>query len=131
MKKNNTQNTYIDCSTQIPTESKTPDFHKNGWISPSGEFYGFDGAKHELAACYISVFKLGGDENTLKKGTYFNEAWEGWLIKKGWCSIKNLSWLGDSKPSSFKYRELTEKQKTILFDYCEHFGYNWEELTAY
>ena len=44
MKKNNTQNTYIDCSTQIPTESKTPDFHKNGWISPSGEFYGFDGA---------------------------------------------------------------------------------------
>lgn len=124
-------NTFIDCQTQIPVESKTPDFHKNAWISPSGDFYGFEGAYHNKAAMYLAIFKLGADDKTLKKGSFFNELWEDWLYKQGWCAVKNLGWLGDAKPSSFKCRDLTEKQKAILFDYCEKFGYDWEELTAY
>lgn len=60
----------------------------------------------------------------------FYEVWEGWLRKQGWCSVKNLAWLGDSKPSTFRCQELTQNQKAILFDYCEYFGYSWKEITG-
>jgi hypothetical protein len=118
----------INCLLPIPELEDTDQFEKNAWISPKGEFYGFDGANHLKAAAFIAIFQLGADDKTLKTGTFFNESWEDWLLKQGWCSIKNLEWLGSARPSTFRYNELTEKQKTVLFDYCEFFGYNWEEI---
>lgn len=120
---------YIDCSPVIPEAREQFNFAKNAWISPSGDFYGFKGAEHERAATWIAVFKLGATENTLKKGTFFNQTWEGWLLSQGWFCIKNVNWMGYSEPSTFKSRAfLTEKQKSRLFDYCEAFGYNYEKI---
>lgn len=122
---------FLDCSARIPQPKTTDKFHQNAWISPTGDFYGFEGAKHEIAATWIAVFKLGGDDKTLKKGAYFNESWEGYLLKNGWLCIKNLSWLGGPNSSTFKGRNLmTERQKTRLFDYCQQFGYDYEKILA-
>ncbi len=109
---------FIDCQPVIPEQETSDSYTKNAWIAPNGDFYGMEGAYHEKSAMYISIFKLGADDKTLKKGTFFNQSWESWLIDQGWVCIKNLAWLGDTKPSTFRYNELTEKQKTVLFDYC-------------
>ena len=119
---------YLDTSNQIPELSAVSTLEKNAWIAPNGDFYGFSGAKHELAACWIAVFKLGANDKTLQKGTFFNEAWEGWLLKQGWLCVKNTAWLGYEKPSAFRCREWTEKQKDAVFDYCEAYGYDWQKV---
>lgn len=121
----------LDFSNQIPEEKPAESFQRNAWVAPNGDFYGFSGAKHERAACYLSIFKLGANENTLSKGTYFNEAWEGWLLKQGWICVKNLAWLGDSKPSIFKrIKDWTCPQKETIFEYCQSLGYDYEELVG-
>lgn len=120
----------LDFSNQIPQEIPVESFQRNGWICPRGNFYGFEGAKHERAACYLAIFKCGADDKTLKKGTYFNQCWESWLIKEGWICVKNLAWLGDSKPSVFKYhyKDAACPQKETVFEYCQDFGYDYEEV---
>ncbi len=122
---------HINCpSGEIPDCKESFAFQKNAWISPSGDFYGFKGAKHEIAATYIAVFKLGADGTHLKHGHFFKDSWESYLLRNGWTSIKNLSWIDmRNQPSTFKSREpLTEKQKTTIFDYSEAFGYDYEKL---
>ena len=119
---------FLETNHQIPELSPATKRERNAWIAPNGDFYGFGGAKHELAATWISVFKLKANEKTLKKGQYFNESWEGWLLKQGWLCIKNLAWLGDSKPSTFRCFDWTQKQKDAVFDYCQEFGYDWQEI---
>ena len=118
----------LDTSSQIPEAKSTDTMERNAWIAPNGDFYGFQGAKHEIAAAWIAIFKLGADDKTLKKGQFFNESWEGWLLKQGWLCIKNVSWLGDSRPSTFRCFGCTEKQKTTVLQYCEKFGYDWQEI---
>ena len=119
---------YLDTSPKIPEESPVTTLEKNAWIAPNGDFYGFRGGHHERAAMYIAIFKLGADDKTLKRGTYFNEMWEDWLLKQGWVCIKNLSWLGEPSSSTFQCSDWTEKQKSAVFDYCEAFGYDYEKV---
>ena len=125
---NKKQFIFIDCNRLIPEESVVDSLSLNLWISPHGKIYCIDGAFHEKSAQFIAIIHLGANEKTLKKGTYFNESWEGWLLKQGWCNVKNLSWLGVEKPSTFSANQLTEKQKTVLFDYCEKFNFDWKEM---
>lgn len=123
---------FVDCTGDIPEAKETLTFQKNAWVSPSGDFYGFKGAKHLLVATWIAIFKLGATEKSLKHGQFFNDSWDTFLLRQGWISINNLSWLDQrDQPSTFKSREiLTEKQKSTIFDYCEAFGYDYEKLVT-
>lgn len=121
---------YIDCKPKIPKKEKTKEFTQNCWISPKGEFFCFEGAYHETAAAYIGCFVLHNTVDPREKGTFFNQSWESYLLKQGWVCIKNLSWLaGEDRKSIFKHHhEYTEKQKTAIFDYCEFFGYDYQQV---
>lgn len=113
---------------KIPEEFHAETFERNAWIAPNGDFYGFSGAKHEIVAAYLAVFKCKATENSRKKGRYFNQSWEGWLLEHGWMCVNNLSWLGDSRPSTFRGNDVTSRQKDAVFDYCEHFNYDYDKL---
>lgn len=118
----------LDFSNQIPEEIPTESFQRNGWIAPNGIFYGFEGARHEKAACYLAIFKCGANENSIRKGKYFNQGWESWLIERNWVCVKSLAWLGSSKPATFSRRNWTCPQKETIFEYCQDFGHDYEEL---
>jgi hypothetical protein len=117
---------------KIPQEIPDANFEYNAWIAPNGDFYGFSGAKHEIAATYLAVFKCGANENSRKKGRYsksgFDQSWESWLLSQGWMCVKNLSWLGDCRKSTFRGDDVTRRQKDTVFDYCEHFNYDYDEV---
>jgi hypothetical protein len=123
---------FIDCTNKIPELKNSEKMTENAWIAPNGDFYGMEGAKHHITAIYIAVFVLGKDETVLNHGTYFRDSFESYLLKNGWICLKNTSWFtGNSDISTFRmHHELTEKQKTVLFDYSEYFGFNYEKLLS-
>lgn len=91
----------------------------NSWISPEGDYYGFNGAKHFFAATYISIYVLGNtDDSVLKKGQFFSEQWDTYLRKLGWAELKDISWLtgGPQETTVFHRKELTQKQIDVIFD---------------
>jgi len=115
-------------SSQIPELLKTKEFKRNGFISPEGTFYGFEGARHEFSATYIGIFVLNKDNSVLFKGTYFNEGWETYLLKNGWAAMKDTSWLSPgSLPEIHARKELTQRQRDCIFDYEEFFGIEIKE----
>lgn len=109
------------------------DYNKtNAWIGPNGDYYGFEGAKHVIAATYISVYILNKDKSVLKKdGKFFKDSFDSYLLRNGWLEIKDISWLagGDIKPQLFNRKSLTQKQMDSLFSYCESFGIDYQKLT--
>ena len=115
----------FDFSEEIPKinkEKTMPDF-KNAWISPSGDYYGIDGAKHLRAATYICIFLLNITPDDLKKGTYFHESFDTRLLSLGWLEIIDASWLGYGDNTRFvNNQELTQSQMDAVFDYCEKHG---------
>jgi len=121
----------VNCEPAVLEINKVrsmPDY-LNAWISPKGDCYFFEGAKHLRVATYIGICILGIDPANLKKGTYFNECWDGRLLNLGWLSIANLSWLSCEKEEpKFKYKnELSQKQRDVLFDYCQKHGFEYPE----
>lgn len=115
----------FDFSEEIPKinkEKSMPDF-KNSWISPIGDYYGIDGAKHLRAATYICIFLLDIGPDNLRKGTYFNETFDSKLLSLGWIQIIDTSWLGFSnEPKFVSNYEPTQSQLNIVFNYCEKHG---------
>jgi len=108
---------------------KTLPDYKNSWVDPSGNFYGFEGAKHLITATYLCVIKLGINPDDLKKGTFFNEQFDSRLLSLGWLEIKDVSWLGSTSKPKFQYKyELTQAQQNIVFDYCEKHNLDFKEI---
>lgn len=104
----------------------------NGWISPNGDYYGFDGAKHTTAAAYIGIYILNKDQSDLRPpGKFFKDSFDSYLLRNGWLEIKDISWLsgGNVHPELFHGKELTQKQLDFLFSYCETFNLDYKELT--
>jgi len=119
----------LNFSTQIPVEETTEEFQKNCWISSNGEVWTFPGAKHSIAATYIVIFFLKLDDSVLRKGTFFNETFEGYLLRIGWVAIKNMSWLtGGADKSIFSGGNFSERQKSAIFSYCEFFKMDYQEM---
>lgn len=120
---------FVNCEPTVPKIKKILRFPNelNAWVSPDGDCYFFEGAKHLRVATYIGICILGIDPATLKKGTFFNECWDGRLLNLGWLSICNLSWLSDKQESpKFNHKkELTQKQRDVTFDYCEKHGFEY------
>jgi hypothetical protein len=104
----------VNCKPEFPEVKKVKCFpnHLNAWVSPEGNAYFFEGAKHLRVATYICIVILDIDPATLKKGTYFNECWDGRLLNLGWLSIANLSWLSEKEESPrFRHKnDLTQGQ---------------------
>ena len=120
---------YKFTKAEIPEKVKTKEFFKNAWIAPNGTFYGFDGAKHLYFASWIAIFVEGADENSLKKGVYFNQTWDGWLHKKGYIEVKDTTWLDSSSGGVEVFGgPFTQKQRDVLFDYSEYFKIDYKKL---
>ena len=113
---------HITDDKPIPNLIKTKDWFKNAWISPKGDFYGFSGAKHLVAASYIAIMVLGKDESVLNHGKFFKETFDGYLSKNKWIEIKDTSWLDDIDKVTI-IGEPNQKQLDVIFDYRMHFGW--------
>lgn len=105
---------YIDCKPKIPTKEKTKGFNKNCWIGPKGDVYCFEGAHHEIVAAYIGCFILNLTDDPREKGKFFNQSWEGYLLKQGWVCIKNLSWLAGEYEFTHYY-DIRENESDIIY----------------
>jgi len=92
-------------------------FTLNSWIAPNGDFYGFDGAKHLLAANAIAIFVLNKDQSVLNHGVYFKDGFDSYLLKNGWAEVKDTSWMSGVKDTKIIHRkDLTQKQIDTIFD---------------
>lgn len=112
----------IDNSGEIPDliESKEIPKEKNAWVSPQGDLYTFEMARHLINATYLAIFKLGLEPKDLRKGEYFKESFDSRLLSLGWIEIKDSSWFDESlKTQFFSNKKATQKQMDIIFDFCE------------
>jgi hypothetical protein len=115
--------------TTVPTMKKTEKFHTNGWISPKGDFYGFDRSLHLAAARYISIFILNKDLSALKPPSqFFKDGFDSYLKRNKWLEVKDLYWIGNGTDGLKIFGNPNQKQLDTLFDYCEFFKIDFNKL---
>ncbi len=114
-----------------PKNVAASDYNKpNAWVSPDGDYYGFSGGKHVIAANYISIYILGKDDSVLDNTRkFFKDSFDSYLLRNGWLEIKDISWLtgGEISPEFFYKGELTQKQLDIAFCYCNVFNLDFQQ----